>query len=128
MKVMKLFGLSICSLMASWVPGISGTVPSFNQKESTPIIIVVDPTDPIDDPRSNNPFFAELSNDYVLLGSSTSCGTVSVRITSTAGDDYSTNFDTSTGVILLPISGESGQYTLTILTAEGVRYIGEFIL
>ena len=75
-----------------------------------------------------DPFFAELSNFGVVLGSSESIGTVSVRITSTAGDDYSTCFDTSTGMILLPISGDTGDYLISITTPDGIHFIGEFSL
>ena len=72
------------------------------------------------------PFYAELENGYVLLGSYSNCGIVDVSLTSTAGDDYSTMFDTSDGTILIPISGLTGDYTLLITTLSGVEFIGEF--
>lgn len=72
------------------------------------------------------PFFAELGDGYVLLGSLTSCGIVDVTLTSTAGDNYSTVFDTSNGSINIPISGCNGDYTLLITMATGTEYIGEF--
>ena len=95
-----------------------------------PIIIYQDPIEANDNPRSlvDNPFFAELSTFGVVLGSSESIGTVSVRITSTAGDDYSTYFNTSIGMILLPISGDAGDYIISITTPDGIHYIGEFSL
>ena len=67
-------------------------------------------------------------NDYVILGASSAIGTVSVYLTSTAGDDYSTCFDTSDGAILLPVSGNAGYYTLTIITPDGTHYVGEFTI
>lgn len=51
---------------------------------------------------------------------------VTVSLTSTAGDNYSTTFDTEDGAILLPISGNTGSYTLQITTSSGTRYVGEF--
>lgn len=73
-----------------------------------------------------NPFYAELGSGNVLLGSYSNIGIVDVNITSTAGDDYSTVFDTSNGTIYIPISGLTGDYTLLITTLSGVEYIGEF--
>jgi hypothetical protein len=75
-----------------------------------------------------NPFFAELMNGYVILGSSSSYGTVSVSLTSTAGDDYSTSFDTTDGAIILPISGAAGFYTILIPTPGGAQFVGEFTI
>lgn len=77
-----------------------------------------------------NPFMAELMDGFnsVLLGSTDDVGTVAVQITSTAGDNYSTYFDTSDGTIFLPISGNTGYYSLTIVTSDGTQYVGEFIL
>ncbi len=128
MKTIKSIGLSITMLMASMIPGISGTTTSTQDQSNTPIIIINNSTEPEDAPRSNNPFFAELSDGYVLLGASTTCGTVSVRITSTAGDDFNTYFDTSSGVIILPVSGNTGSYLLSITTSGGTHYIGEFTI
>lgn len=93
-------------------------------------IIIVQKPDPADSPRTPvyNPFIAELSDglNSVLLGATSSCGTVSVQIVSTAGDDYATYFDTSDGAILLPVSGNAGDYTLTITVPGGAVYVGEF--
>lgn len=73
-----------------------------------------------------NPFYAELESGYVLLGSYSYCGIVDVSLTSTAGDDYSTVFDTSNGTVNIPVSGYSGDYVLLITTSAGTEYIGEF--
>lgn len=73
-----------------------------------------------------NPFYAELGSGNVLLGSYSNIGIVDVNITSTAGDDYSTVFDTSNGTIDVPISGYTGDYVLLITTLAGVEYVGEF--
>ncbi len=73
-----------------------------------------------------NPFFAEFANGNVLLGSYTYYGIVDVSLTSTAGDDYSTVFDTADGTIIIPVSGYAGDYTLLITTASGLEYVGEF--
>lgn len=95
------------------------------------IIVQQDPViTPIGAPRSpvNIPFFAELMDEYVVLGASCFCGTASVQLTSPTGDDYFSLFDTSDGAILLPISGASGNYTLAIATSDGRYFIGEFFL
>ena len=94
--------------------------------------LIVPKPGPEDGPRSSvpNPFIAELEDGSatVLLGVTSPCGTVSVSLTSTAGDNYSTGFDTTDGAILLPISGDAGLYTLQITTAEGIQFVGEFTL
>lgn len=79
-------------------------------------------------PRTAVPFFAEYYDTLsaVMLGCSESIGEVTVRLTSTAGDWYETEFDTSDGMLDIPVSGESGFYTLTIRTSSGVVYQGEF--
>ncbi len=114
-------------------PAFSGTsreaIEMCNQGGS-PILIRQDPQEAIGAPRAPEviPFFAELLNGYVILGASAPCGTVSVSLTSTAGDSYSTSFDTTDGAILLPVSGDAGFYTIRITTSAGVQYVGEFTI
>lgn len=103
-----------------------------SSSEGRTIILVPKPTTPQETPRSpeESPFIAELmdGSNSVLLGATDTIGIVSVQITSTAGDNYSTYFDTSDGAILLPISGNAGYYTLTIITPDGTHYVGEFTI
>ena len=98
------------------------------QSDGKDILINPRPVIPGGMPRTPDsiPFYAELESGYVLLGSFSSCGIVDVSLTSTAGDDYSTVFDTANGTIIIPVSGITGDYTLLITTASGVDYIGEF--
>ena len=95
------------------------------------IIISQIPTTP-EGPRTPAciPFIAELmdGSNSVLLEATDTIGIVSVQIISTAGDNYSTYFDTSDGAILLPVSGNSGNYTLRITTSGGTQYVGEFTI
>lgn len=117
-------------LASSSLSGISGEYHIPTVSENHPILIHPVPSEIPDAPRmpAYNPFFAELMNDYVILGAPSAIGTVSVSLTSTAGDNYSTCFDTSDGAILLPVSGNAGYYTLTIITADGTHYVGEFTI
>ena len=128
MKTFRTLSLSIALMMASLLSLNAGVSSNVSSTEGTPIIIYQKPDDSVGPPRTVNPFFAELSNFGVVLGSSESIGTVSVSITSTAGDDYSTYFNTSIGMILLPISGDAGDYLISITTPDGIHYIGEFSL
>lgn len=75
-------------------------------------------------------FLAEYNDlwNCVILTCTESCGDVTVTLTSTAGDWYQTVFDTSDGVAIIPASGDSGNYTLSIVTNDGTHYVGEFIL
>ena len=63
-----------------------------------------------------------------MLGCNDSIGDVTVTLESTAGDWYQTVFDTSDGAILVPTSGLTGHYVLTIETADHTVYEGEFYL
>lgn len=77
---------------------------------------------------SYNPFYAEYHSSNVYLSSTSSIGTVSVEVTSTAGDNYVTFFDTSEGEIILPVSGDPGYYLLRITVSADEHYIGRFEL
>ena len=94
---------------------IISQIPTTSEKPRTPVRI---------------PFIAELmdGSNSVILGATENIGTVSVQITSTAGDYYSTSFDTTDGAILLPISGDAGLYTLRITTSGGLQFVGEFTI
>lgn len=94
------------------------------------ILIHQDPTDPSGDPRSPsfNPFFAYEDGSSVTLGSVSSYGDVAVTLVSTAGDNYQTVFDTEDVQIVIPISGATGHYTLTLVTERGLVFEGEFDL
>ena len=101
-----------------------------NQEDGPRIVISQIPAVPPGSPHmpAYNPFYAELINGNVLLGCVSSYGVVDVNLTSTAGDDYSTEFDTSTATIIIPTSGHYGDYTLLITTPSGLEFIGEFSL
>ena len=98
-------------------------------RDDPPPIILQPSTDvPEGAPRGPvfNPFTAYLQGNYVILNSSASYGDVDVTLVSTAGDYYTTVFDTSDGSILIPISGFAGDYTLLLIDANGAHYVGEF--
>lgn len=94
--------------------------------------IVVNPvnTDVSGIPRGPvfNPFTAYRLNNTVVLESDTSYGVVNVILVSTAGDYYTTVFDTEDGSVLIPISGDSGDYSLLITDLSGAQFIGTFAI
>ncbi len=94
------------------------------------ILIAQRPLTPQGAPRTTvpNPFFATQETRFVLLGSYFECGIVTVTLVSTAGDYYTTEFDTEQGTIVLPISGEPGSYTLTLITESELVFEGTFEL
>lgn len=94
----------------------------------TPTPIIVNPSP--NDTRSPEqvPFYAQVWDNYVILGCTTNLGSVEITLTSTAGDDCETVFDTSIGSIIIPISGLSGLYRLDIVLPSGQSYYGEFVL
>lgn len=93
-----------------------------------PVIIVPNPDSNENRSPEQIPFYAQIQGTYVILGCYSSIGNATVTLTSTAGDDYETIFDTSFGVIFIPISGNSGFYRLDIALPSGQSYYGEFIL
>jgi len=103
---------------------------AMNQKDETGILIR--PIRPITPGTPHapayNPFSAELMNGFVVLSCSSSFGIVDVSLTSTAGDNYSTVFDTADGTIIIPISGSTGEYTILITTSSDLEYVGEFVI
>ena len=119
-------------LIGTTLTVLSGEPRHTSMKENQPILILQDQSEIPDAPRapSFNPFFAELvdSTNSVALGATSPVGTVLVHITSTAGDDNSMYFNTSNGAIMIPISGNPGDYVLTIILPNGTHYIGEFTI
>lgn len=94
--------------------------------------IVIEPStsEQPDVPRtpSFNPFFAYEDGSSVTLGSVSPYGDVAVTLVSTAGDYYQTVFDTEDGQVIIPISGDAGHYSLTLVTERGLVFEGEFDL
>jgi hypothetical protein len=121
--------ITLCIIAGCLMGGHSYASP-VKQNDGETIAIRADSVVPPGAPHAPvyNPFFATLESGFVLLGSSSYFGVVDVSLTSTAGDDYSTVFDTADGTIVIPISGSQGDYTLLITTASGLEFIGEFVL
>ena len=94
------------------------------------IPIIVQPYDPtpIGEPRGPvfNPFTAYRLNNIVVLESDTSYGLVGVTLASTAGDYYTPVFDTEDGSVLIPVSGNAGNYTLLLTDSVGAQFVGTF--
>ncbi len=92
------------------------------------IIIQQYPPNPGGNPRGPvfNPFTAYRMNNTVVLESDTSYGLVSITLVSTVGDYITTVFDTADGSILIPISGNAGNYTLLLTDSTGAQFIGTF--
>ena len=75
-----------------------------------------------------NPFTAYRLNNTVVLESDTSYGMVNVVLVSTAGDYYTTVFDTEDGSVFIPISGDSGDYSILITDLSGTQFVGYFVI
>lgn len=79
-------------------------------------------------PRSQ-PFSAILYDYSVILSAASDLGSVNVTLSSAEGDYCHTIFDTADGAILLPVNGNTGDnYTITIVTNDGIIYEGNFYL
>lgn len=99
------------------------------QGDDPTLIVILPPViSPEGAPRSPafNPFTAYLNGDAVVLNCSAPYGDVAVTLVSTAGDYYTTVFDTEDGSVIIPVSGLSGHYTLLLTIASGSQFMGEF--
>lgn len=101
---------------------------SNNSKDGTVILIEPRNDAHVGEPRGPvfNPFTAYRLNNTVVLESDTSYGLVNVTLVSTAGDYYTTIFDTEDGSVLILISGNSGNYSLMIADTSGTHFVGTF--
>lgn len=103
--------------------------PVFGSQE--PTIPIINTTRPAESHGRDVDLFLAEYNDVlnsVVLTCTSPCGDVAVTLASTAGDWYQTVFDTLDGTILIPVSGDSGDYTLTLVSSDGTTYVGEFFI
>lgn len=129
MIVNKMMLCAIIGMMgALGADAISQTHSTDAEMRGNVITIRQRPGESSDAPRSSSycPFVAEQEDAYVLLNCLNTLGFIDVILYSTAGDYYSTVFDSMDGYILIPISGEEGHYILTITTSGGQIFEGEF--
>lgn len=129
MKTKQFLRMAVCCLLA--MTGVWSAKAFMNQVDDGYTIPIHNVSqDPQGAPRNTVPFFAEYNETLsaVMLGCNDSIGDVTVTLESTAGDWYETEFDTSDGAVLVPASGLSGHYVLTIETADHTVYEGEFYL
>ena len=128
MKTNQSFSRMVILMMALCLLGVFALESFAKQGEGTVLIIKQNIPQNPNAPRTPvvNPFFAQLEDTYVLLGSTSPCGVVAVSLVSTSGDNYSANFDTDDWTIIIPVSGNPGHYTLTLVTESGAVFEGEF--
>ena len=124
-----LFKVAAFLILAGFM-GTSGTTDVSAGNDSAQIIIIPRSDEISGAPRTPvyNPFFAQVEDYTIWLGCSSSYGSVDVELVSTAGDYSLTVFDTDDGLIMIPISGDSGHYTLTLTSESGMTFVGEFDL
>ena len=131
-QTMKQLSLSIIiAIFFSLIFGAEmSAVSKTSGQEVIPVVITPKPPVPGGNPRSpeTSPYSAYHTTDYVYLSSDIDCGCVDVELYSTAGDSYSTVFSLSDENIIIPISGDSGEYVLTITDQLGQVFIGVFTI
>ena len=117
-------------VLVAILPALLNATAGFSTNSKDGTVILIEPRNDSHDgePRGPvfNPFTAYLLNNTVVLESDMSYGLVNVILVSTAGDYYSTLFDTEDGTILIPVSGNSGDYSILITTLSGAQFIGTF--
>ena len=125
-KLMKVALFCMCLFLCMGFSEAS----SLSRKEGNQISIRNVSDDLPGAPRSIVPFEAEYNDvlNCVVLTCTNPCGNVAVTLSSTAGDWYQTVFDTGEGCIIVPVSGNSGLYSITIVTSDNTVYAGEFII
>ena len=117
-------------VLAAILWALANATSGFSNKpqDGTVIVIIPDEYNPSGNPRGPvfNPFTAYRMNNTVVLESDTSYGQVSITLVSTVGDYITTVFDTADSSILIPISGNAGNYTLLLTDSTGAQFIGTF--
>ena len=75
-----------------------------------------------------HPFIVYHQGNFVYFGSISFCGEVTIVLTSTGGDYFTTFYTAEQGTILLPISGNEGTYTVIVVMESGTQLVGKFII
>lgn len=119
-----------CLLLAAFISSYNADASGKLSTEDVRIIIVEIPNNPDDAPRSVVPFIAEYNElmSSIVLTCISPCGDVGISLVSTAGDSYQTVFDTDDVTILIPVSGNTGYYTLTLVTSDNTVFEGNFVI
>jgi len=129
-KTLRLLFLSSLAILVISI--FSSPLEASLSKDDIIIVIAPRPAIPEEGPRTtvSVPFYAEYNDllDAVIIGSVVELEDVSVMVDSSAGDWYQTVFDTEDGPLLIPVSGDSGHYSLTLITSDNTVYVGEFDL
>ena len=73
------------------------------------------------------PFSGYIMDNYLLLMSECDCGIVEVELTSPSGDSITMDFVTTDAIVMIPINGETGAYTITIQVPGGIEFEGSFL-
>lgn len=81
-----------------------------------------------DFPRSPllHPFIVYHQGESVYFVSTSTCGEVTLVLTSTGGDYYSTLYTEDQGTIIIPLSGNERVYTLVVVMESGMELEGKF--
>ena len=115
-------------LTASFAVLLASPVDAKTDEFPIPVIIDNEPDSNENRSPEQSPFYAQVWGTYVVLGCTSNIGNADVTLTSTAGDDYETVFNTAFGSIIIPISGNHGFYRLDIELSSGQSFYGEFVL
>lgn len=128
MKTKRILIAFILVMTATWHTFGTRTTLNANAVEAPPIIILPYNPDIPGIPREQVfcPFTAYLRNNCVVLECNASLGTASIKLISTAGDNYTTVIDTDDAVSLIPISGNTGSYILYMTISSGALFVGSF--
>lgn len=127
MKHLSLIIISSLSAALFFTTEMS-TLCKTSRQEIIPVIISPKPSNPGGNPRSPETtlFSAYRTNDEIILSCAIDSGIVEIELYSTAGDSFLSEFDTAEETILIPISGDVGDYTLTITDTREQVYVGGF--
>ena len=121
---------TIFNLLLTTMSAVLMYIPAYAQDYGDPLPIVSGNENGPNENRSpeQSPFYAQVWETYVVLGCTSIIGNADVTLSSTAGDDYETIFNTAFGSIIIPISSNHGFYRLDIELSSGQSFYGEFVL
>lgn len=114
-----------------------GLLPLFAQSQTPRVIVVNFPPPQSSSGTTNHPHaplrplaegYYDLETDELVLNFNYDVGISLISVNNTAGESSQMYFDTSLGTFVMPLSGELGLYSVSILSEDGALLSTQFLL
>ena len=107
-------------------------LPCLAEESRIPVVISDSSPSGWDEPHSLSSILAQgyydLESSVLSLSFLQSVGVCQITVTNTVGDYYIDSFNSDAGLFTMQLSGESGLYIVSVVTADGVEYMTQFFI